>query len=312
VSALKIPHSAKSARNRFQRYIRPALASFREKIDPELALRIDELRGPCALSQNKALLKCTADPFAIPSLPLKSNRNLSSQFKAMDDVDDEDMSIDVEGFTQTQSPAYIKLGDVATTQEKTQESPPVDPSLKAQSDTKSRPESAVGREGKIGEEDEPHLPMQTHLSQPSNEESKRLDSLKKPITSSGESSIRLSNRYVGTSSREAVGANDGSDDDAEMDSFEKLFCCEKKKTPSLGEKKKTTPPRGGNIERGKEPKQAQTIEEVVDELCSFYVVTPEVARKALRDARFSVKGAICRIINGKAVSTIEQCHNERS
>ena len=358
VRELGLSRCYKSVRVHFLSVIRPNLVSYRDLIDPDLAPRLDELRAAFVdnveiSAGNEVTPKTDPASPRLRQLPTKRPRPFI-RFETMDEADEE-MTIDVEGFTQSQglnalhslaadnsllnlhnahdrldvaspdemqkSPIKEESVDVPSCEPILKEEDSIEPpnyrpimkeelteissihlSLKEESldtlrqapcgkkesvERSSRPPSGKGEPGEA-------------INHPFvNEESARLNSLKtQSTTSSGDSSMLLYNRCAThPSSSSSLSREAGESSDA--DSLAKLFGRASK--PVRVEPKHAPP---------KEVKQAETIEEVVEELCAFYAVTPETAKRALRDARYSVKGAICRIINARNVSLIEACHRE--
>lgn len=317
VKSAHLQRSPSAAERRFFEHIRPRLSSLRERINPKLVEKMDQLsasplqetRGKGDRKDEAAIVvkgksdgeevdetmdvapeNCEAASHAltegavIPSLARKLSFDEERVEEGEKEAEEDVTFIDVVGFTQTQFPMRMNDADAEI-------SPPVETN-QAEDFTCSPLNQPV-------QPNQPSLPAlkesvvvakePSDLVTPSaDEESKRLASLKKPLSLlSTESSILLSNRPVGWSSRESD-ENDPSN--ATMHSFERLFHFE----PS-------TPKRAASQSA---VKQAETLEEVIEELSSFYEISSEVAMKALKDSSYSVKKAICRILRGKPVETI--------
>ena len=310
IDSIPLQRSPTAALKRFRENIRPKLDIYREMIDPLLADKLDRLGSTPkndkglemkegeneAMGTDKRLPDGSVDKVNDPMDIAEKNDDDGSvshaakeaavphlarrlYFEAGEEEEQQETFIDVVDFTQTQFPKAMtmelsSIGVSPPMKDATQPGPlPADPA--------SKQTGEIVREA-------------SDLSAEKDEESKRLESLKKPLSHiSAESSILLSNRCVGTASRVSA---DNAPSDAAMDSFEKLFLS----GPSAPSKHPSQ----------RSVKQAETLDEVVHELSSFYDVTPEVATKALKDAGYSVKKAICLIIRRKTVVTIAQCHRQ--
>ena len=293
---LGLSHPPRLLRVHFQRDILPNIDSFRNMIDQQLVANVGKLldgassggptETPKTVSAGGGINENTdnASNATTERLP-PPNRRL-----AFEEVD-KDESIDVVGFTQSPLSPQKMSGEGEEEAESNGQKLDLDAEDEMEDQEKRQPASAGGGE-----------------PERKNDESRRLDDLKKSTLrgSSGESSILLTNRCLGTSSREAAAVDVCSD--GEMDSFEKLFHNGREAASPLPDKRTPAQAKKDRVES--RPKQAETIEEVVAELSSFYAITPEVARKALRDSKYSLKSAICRIVRGKAVSVIDRCHRE--
>jgi len=356
VRELELTRCHKSVRIHFLSVIRPNLESYRDLIDPELAHRLSELRlAVVEASEIWGGNEVTPKNDLTTAFPRKRRTKPSRPvvfFETMGEPDEE-MSIDVVGFTQSQGlsapnslttdhsllnlhgdndrhespddllPSPVKEESIDVTscepslkEEDSVEPPNYRPVLKDELTEMSSIHLSLKEESldilsqlpgtKTQSIKRPSPPpvlkkqksLESTKNQLDNGESARLNGLKtsSTVASSDESLVRLYNRCV-TNPISSLSREAG--ESSEADSFANLL--RRASKPIMADPMEVPV---------KAPKQAETIEEVVQELSAFYGVTPEAAKKALRDARYSVKAAICRIINTRNVSHIEACHRE--